>query len=404
MSKRHAVAVALLAASVSSLLMAQAPAVQLEQESLTVMTWDGAYEASQRLAYFRPFTKETGIPIAPKTYDGSLDAVETAISEANGPDVIDVSSGVLAKLCDKKLLSPIDISKLPPAAAGGDSPRRDGPEATDPATTASTSPEADFLEDAVSSCGVGSVAWSATPVFDKQAFDGKSPSKAADFFDVDAFPGKRALPKGPRYNMELALLADGVAPSEVYPMLAEPEGQTRAFDTLDKIRTSIVWWSKPSTPMRLIRSGKASMGLAYTGRIFQNTVEAPSKVGILWSGQIYDLDHWAIPKSSKRKSQAAEFIAFASRPDRLAAHAALTAYGPARKSAIAVVGAHPVVGVEMARFLPTAPEHLETALRFDQGWWEKHGAEIEKRFDAWREGRSTATNRAEPEGETPDAP
>lgn len=384
--------------------MAQAPAVEVQHDSLTIMTWDGAYEASQRIAYFRPFTKDTGIPIAPKTYDGSLAAVEKAIAKSDGADVINVSSGVLAQLCKKKLLVPIDISKLPPAAGGERAPEGQGATPTEPATTASTSPEADFLDDTVSSCGVGSVAWAATPVFDKEAFDGKAPRTAADFFDLESFPGKRALPKGPRYTMELALLADGVAPAEVYATLATPEGQTRAFDTLDKIRTEIVWWSKPATPLTLIRKGKVAMGLAYTGRIFQNAVEAPNKVGILWAGQIYDVDHWAIPKTSERKRQAAEFVAFASRPDRLAAHAALTAYGPARKSAVTLVGTHPVVGVEMAKFIPTAPAHLETALRFDEGWWDKNGAEIEKSFDGWREGRNAAPEETPSDSETPAAP
>ncbi|MFD0988309.1 extracellular solute-binding protein [Methyloligella solikamskensis] len=394
---------ALLAASVSTVLMGQAPAVQVKEDPLTVVTWDGAYEDSQRIAYFTPFTKDTGIPIKPETYDGSLQAIKKAIAKKGAADVIDVSSGVLSKLCDAELLAPIDVSKLPPAAGGG-GPDQQSPDTSAPETTASTPVEADFIDGAVSSCGVASVAWAATVVFEKEGFEGKAPTKAADFFDPEGFPGKRALPKGPRYTMELALMADGVPPSEVYSTLATEAGQTRAFDTLNKIRTDIVWWSRPGTPLRLIRQGKAAMGIAYTGRIFRNAVEAPSQVGILWDGQIYDLDHWAIPKTSSRKGQAAEFIAFASRPDRLAAHAALTAYGPARPSAIPLVGDHPVVGVKMARFLPTAPDNFENALHFDQGWWDKHGEEVEERFDAWRQGRSTAANRAEPDDEGNDAP
>lgn len=377
--------------------MAQTPENGAEPNALAVTTWEGAYAASQRLAYFKPFTEETGIPIKAKTYDGSLDAIKKIIAKPGGADLIDVSSGVLAKLCNQELLAPINVAKLPPAGGRGAAE----PGESEPAVTASTPVEADFIEDAVSSCGVASMAWAATMVFDKQALGAKAPAKAEDLFDAESFPGRRALPKGPRYTLELALLGDGVAPSDVYPTLATSAGQDRAFATLDKIRSKIVWWSDPATPLRLIRQGKVAMGIAYTGRIFRNAVEAPSQIGIVWDGQIYELDHWAIPKTSRRKKDAVDFIAFASRPDRLAAHAALTAYGPARKSALPLVGSHPVVGVEMARFLPTMPEHLENALRYDQSWWDKHGAEIEARFEAWRQGRDTASNGTEPATDDP---
>ncbi|ODA67169.1 putrescine transporter subunit: periplasmic-binding component of ABC superfamily protein [Methyloligella halotolerans] len=356
---------ALAALSASTLLMGQAPAVQVTEAPLTVVTWDGAYEESQRLAYFAPFTKETGIPITPDTYDGSLKAIKKAIAESGSADVIDVSSGVLRTLCDQKLLAPFDVAKLPPPARGEGDAATD-PDTSAPVTTASTPAQADFIDDAVSTCGVASVAWAATVVFDKTGFEKNPPGKAADFFDTKAYPGKRALPKGPRYTLELALIADGVAPADVYSTLATPDGQARAFDALNKIRSDIVWWSNPATPLRLIRKGKAAMGIAYTGRIFRNAVEAPAQIGILWDGQVYDLDHWAIPKTSHRKAEAAEFIAFASKPERLAAHAALTAYGPARPSAIPLVGTHPVIGVDMKRFLPTAPKNFKTALHFDQ--------------------------------------
>ena len=66
----------------------------------------------------------------------------------------------------------------------------------------------------LTSCGVASVAWSTAIAFDRQAFTKAQPSQIADLLDVKRFPGKRALPNGPRYTLELALLADGVDPAE----------------------------------------------------------------------------------------------------------------------------------------------------------------------------------------------
>jgi putative spermidine/putrescine transport system substrate-binding protein len=74
----------------------------------------------------------------------------------------------------------------------------------------------------------------------------------------------------------------------------------------------------------------------------------------------------------------------------MAVQAELIAYGPMRKSAIALVGKHPSVGIEMKGYLPTAPDNFRKALRFDEVWWNEHGADLAKRFQAWREPPPTA--------------
>ena len=94
----------------------------------------------------------------------------------------------------------------------------------------------DFIAGGLTSCGVASVAWSTAIAFDRQAFGKAQPTKIADLLDIQHFPGKRALPDGPRYTLELALLADGVQPDDVYRELGTPAGVDRAFAALDKIK------------------------------------------------------------------------------------------------------------------------------------------------------------------------
>src|SRR3546814_1178814 len=81
----------------------------------------------------------------------------------------------------------------------------------------------DFLPAAVHECGVGAFVWSTV-----LAYNGKTmktaPTSWADFWDVKKFPGKRGMRKGARYNLEFALMADGVAPGDVYKTLSAPEG------------------------------------------------------------------------------------------------------------------------------------------------------------------------------------
>jgi putative spermidine/putrescine transport system substrate-binding protein len=108
------------------------------------------------------------------------------------------------------------------------------------------------------------------------------------------------------------------------------------------------------------------------------------RFGVMWDGQIYDLDLWAIPKNAKNKDVALRFISFATDPARLAVQAELIAYGPMRKSALPLVGKHPVIAVEMTPFLPTAPDNFKRALQFDEAWWNANGAALQTRFETWR--------------------
>ncbi|HEY6670256.1 MAG TPA: extracellular solute-binding protein [Methyloceanibacter sp.] len=334
--------------------------------TLSIATWGGAYGQSQEIAYFEPFAKETGTTIATEIYDGTLAKIKEMIGSSESEvDVVDVSSATLGTLCSDGLLETIEASSLG-AAPGGQSA------------------EEDFFSGGISSCGVASVAWSTAIAFDRQAFAKGQPSQIAGLLDLKRFPGKRALPNGPHYTLELALLADGVDPANVYTELATPAGADRAFKALDKIKNDVYWWDTAQEPITWLLEKKAVMAAGYSGRIFRAAVGDRQRLGVIWDGQIYDLDLWAIPKRARNKDGAKRFITFATDPARLAAQAQLIAYGPMRKSAISLVGKHPVIDVEMKDFLPTAPDNFKKALQFDDAWWSAHGEELAKRFQEWR--------------------
>jgi putative spermidine/putrescine transport system substrate-binding protein len=377
-----ALAIAWLMLAASSARAEDAPGGDAKQTdaTLSVATWGGAYGQSQEIAYFEPFTQKTGIKIKTETYDGTLAAIKDKIGGNPSPfDVIDLSQGALEVLCRDGQLETLESSMLD-SSPGGQS-------VTD-----------DFISGGITSCGIASVAWSTAIAFDRQAFTKAQPSKIADLLDTQRFPGKRALPNGPRYTLELALLADGVEPNDVYRELGTPEGADRAFKALDKIKAQILWWDKAEDAIALLMQRKAAMAAGYSGRIFRAAVGARQRVDVLWDGQIYDLDLWAIPKGAANKDDAKRFIAFATEPAQMAVQAELIAYGPMRKSAIALVGKHPSVGIEMKGYLPTAPDNFRKALRFDEVWWNEHGADLAKRFQAWREPSPTA------EGQTGSVP
>ncbi|MEM8575966.1 MAG: extracellular solute-binding protein [Pseudomonadota bacterium] len=352
------------------------PSGALSQETLNIATWGGAYGRAQEVAVLQPYAKETGTAIAMEAYGGNPEKLRTLIKEGKTPvDVVDVSAGALKTLCDEGLLAPIDAQLL--WADGKD--------------------KEDFLAGAVSKCGVASMAWAMAIVANKKAFSGGVPSDVGALLDTNRFPGKRALPNDALRTLELVLLADGVQPENIYQELATAEGADRAFAALDRIRDSILLWDNPAQSMAWVISGRAAMAAGYSGRIFRAAV-LDRNLEILWDGQIYDLDAWAIPEASQNKAEAMRFIRFATAPAQLAAQARLTAYGPMRRSALAQVGEHPAIGVDMREYLPTAPENAQKALQFDQVWWDRNGEALNKRFAAW------ATNLRAPQAAKPEQP
>ena len=360
MNERTRILAAALAACLGS-----APSA-LAEETLNIATWGGAYGQSQEMAFFEPYAKETGTRIATEIYDGTLAKIKEMIGgDETAIDLIDVSAGTLSALCNDGLLETVAASSLGSGPSG-------------------ESAEQDFYPGGLAPCGVASVAWSMALAFDRQAFSKASPSQIADLLEPKRFPGKRALPNSPRQTLELALLADGVDPANVYTELATQAGADRAFQALDKIKGEIYWWDSAGEPMTWLLEKKVAMAAGYSGRLFRAMVGDRQRFGVIWDGQVYDLDLWAIPKAAQNKDGALRFIAFATDPGRLAAQAQLIAYGPMRKSALPLVGKHPVIDVEMMAFLPTAPDNFKKALKFDEAWWNTNGAALQVRFETWR--------------------
>jgi putative spermidine/putrescine transport system substrate-binding protein len=336
--------------------------------SLKVASWGGAYMESQRRAYFTPFQDETGIAIEEFNHKGALKLLtDENTSQKPDWDLVDLELAVLERACAQGKLEKVNLSDL---AAAGDE----------------TSAADDFLPGTLHDCGIPSVAWSSAIVFDTGAFKKAKPATAKDFFDTKSFPGKRALPRGPKYIFELALMADGVEPQDVYPTLATQEGALRALKMLERLRGNIIWWDRGKEPLQALASGEATMAIAFNGRIFNAIVAQNRPYDVIWDGQVFDLDMWAIPKGTPHKSSALKFIAFATRPDRLAAQARLFPYGPVRKSALKLIGKHPEVDANMSDYIPTSRKNFKRALRMDASWWEEHGAEMKERIKIWRIG------------------
>ncbi|MCX7889607.1 MAG: ABC transporter substrate-binding protein [Rhodobacteraceae bacterium] len=333
---------------------------------LTVMSWGGAYGAAQTEAHVKPFAAKTGIPTVMVDSDNPAAPIK-AMVEANNVtvDVASVEYADAIRLCDEGLLEPIDASTLPPGS--------DGTPATE-----------DFLPGAITDCGVSTDIWATVYAYDTTKFPADAaPKTAADFFDLEKFPGKRGLRKGAKAVLEFALLADGVAPADVYATLSTPEGVDRAFAKLDTIKKDVVWWEAGAQPPQLLADGEVVMSTAYNGRIFNAAVAEGKPFQIVWDGQIYENEMYVVPKGAPNKDQAMEFIRFATSTDGLRAQAQNISYGPARRSALKEELIFKDGKTVMGPHLPTAPENMKNALESSWEFWVDRDAELNERFNAW---------------------
>ena len=230
--------------------LAAAVGVANAADSITVVSWGGAYTKSQVEAYHKPWMAATGNTVVSEDYNGGLSEVKAQVEAGNVKwNLMDVELSDAVRGCDEGLFETIDIKDFPDGA--------DGTAAVD-----------DFLPGTYTDCAVANIVWSTIYAYDSSKVEGDAPSTIADFFDTAKFPGKRGLRKNPKANLEMALMADGVPAGEVYDVLDTEEGIERAFAKLDSIKGDVVWWEAGAQPPQLLADGEVTMTTAYNGRIF----------------------------------------------------------------------------------------------------------------------------------------
>lgn len=329
---------------------------------ITVMSWGGAYTKSQVEAYHKPFTAATGIVVNSVDASNPATPIKAQVEAGNVTiDVADVEYSDAISLCDEGLVEEIDVAEMPAAPDG-------------------TAAEDDFI--AFTDCAIPTIVWSTVYAFNTDVVEG-TPTTIADFFDLEAFPGKRGMRKAAKANLEMALMADGVSADDVYEVLETDEGVDRAFAKLDSIKSEIVWWEAGAQPPQLLADGEVVMSTAYNGRIFNAAVGEGQPFEVVWDGQIMDFDLWVIPRGAPNLEAAVEFVKFSTDTQRLADQASWISYGPARLSSGPLVGLYSDGETEMGPHMPTAEANLTNAVINDFEFWADRNVELSERFNAW---------------------
>ena len=341
-SKLQSIALAALAAA--TLCGASAVAAR----DLMVVGFGGGFQDNARSALFQGYAKATNQKVMDDVYNGEMAKVYSMVKAGDVTyDVIMVEAPELVRGCEDGVFEKIDWTVV----------KKDK-----------------FIPGATSVCGAGSVLWGVSLFYDStKVKDG--PDSYAKLWDLKTYPGKRALRSGPKMTMEIALMADGVAPADVYKVLATPAGQKRAFDKLDQIKSQVVWWKSGTQPVQLVGSGEVAYAVGYTGRVVRAN-EGGAKYPLLWKTLLYSVDSWAVVKGSPNAREGMKMIEWITDPKPLLALAETWAVSPAN----AEVAANPKLREKNPGMLSA---HINDGLFINTEFWVANGDDLEAKFNAW---------------------
>jgi putative spermidine/putrescine transport system substrate-binding protein len=322
-----------------------------QQKTLTISSWGGAFQKAQRAAWFDLVEKELGVTIKEETTSGIAD-VRTQVASGRPTWDLSTQGAYTCALLEKEG----KLEKLDPAIVD------------DPGVP----------KELKSDYWISQIVYSVAIGWRKEAFKDKRPTSWAAFWDTKNFPGQRSLRRHPIYNLEAALIADGVPVEKLYPLDVD-----RAFKKLEQVRPHVlVWWTSGAQSAQLLQDGEVDMVGAWNGRIQALMDEKPGRGGpvdITFDQQMLVSDCWLVPKGAPNKELAMKAIAIMMRPQVQAALPKYINYAPANNKAYDTG----LITKEMAAKLPNSPENKDKGFVLSVDWWVQNTDAMVKRFDAF---------------------
>ncbi len=157
-------------------------------------------------------------------------------------------------------------------------------------------------------------------------FADNPPKTWADFFDLEKYPGYRGLQSGGfgvPINIEIALLADGVAPADLYPLDLD-----RAFAKLDTIKDDITLWDAAPKSLQDVLDGNTTMTFTYSPAAL-GAVKDGADVGVTLFEDAPIVRGYAalLEKGPNGPEAGQQFLDWWSKPEVQAKYAELTNFG-----------------------------------------------------------------------------
>ena len=265
--------------------------------TLTFVAQGGAYQEALKRAWQEPYTELTGVQFVNDEQSSNATLRAQVESGQVTWDVVDVGSD-FGLDAHSNLLEPLDFGLIPRDEMSTDL----------------------FATD----YRVPVMTYGTVLAYNTDETAGQVPTGWADFFDTSKIPGKRGAWDYPASGMfEMALMADGVAPADLYPLDLD-----RATTKLDAIKDDIVFWTSGAESRELIGSGEVAMSMMWNGRTWGAIHEDGRPVGIQWNQQILTADYFVVPKGAPNRDAAMRFIAWSVCAENNGALSTYISYGP----------------------------------------------------------------------------
>ncbi|TCK02277.1 ABC transporter substrate-binding protein [Marinobacterium mangrovicola] len=314
------------------------------EDKVTFVSQGGAWQDAQTVAILDPITEQYGIEIMQDSAPDAWPMIKTQGTTGQAVwDVVDTPPLNCVRGGQQGLIEEIDYAKVPNASSMPDAYK--------------------------TPYSVAYEFYSSVLAYNKDNLE-KVPSNWVDFWDVENFPGKRALRNHPLATLEAALLADGVAQDELYPLDVD-----RAFAKLEEIKPHITtWWTSGGQSAQLLFDGEVDMLMMWNGRV-SAAVEAGANAGMSYDQGILQSTHLCMIKDSPNPEAAVKFLNAAISPDLQANLPLHIDYGPGNPAAFDTGK----ISEEIAKTLPSYPENANKQAMMSYEWWASEKGEAAER-------------------------
>ncbi|HVI91050.1 MAG TPA: ABC transporter substrate-binding protein [Dongiaceae bacterium] len=336
------------ALAVSSMVALAVALPALADDSIAVASYGGVYQDALRKAFYDPTAKDLNIKINEFTLSGITDIRTQVKAGAIQWDVVELYGGQCQQAADEGLLEPLDYTVI----------HADG-----------------IPKDLVQSHWLGFTAYSTVLAYNKEKYKDNPPKTWADFWDTKKFPGTRAVSGyGPDVNIEIALMADGVAKDKLYPADLD-----RAFKKLQDLKPDIaVFWQSGAQQAQLAQNQEVDMEAVWVSRI-DAAIKGGAPFAYTYNQGVVDVECLVVPKGSKHKDLAMKVINDFVKPDLQANLPQYIPYGPANQKAYETGKITP----EMTKNSVTAPDNFALQVVMNKPWWAANGQKAQERWDAF---------------------
>lgn len=315
-----------------------------QDRPVIIVNWGGDAIDAYRQAWTDSFTRETGIPVRIDGSGPTEGAIRAQLASGRPSwDVVDAEPFTSLTLGREGLMRPLDFNTIERSKVN---------------------------EEFATEFGVAGYLYSYVIAWDKERFD-SAPQTWADFWNVERFPGKRTMYKWMNGVLEAALLADGIAVEDLYPL-----DVARALDKLDELRPHILaYWGSGAESQQLFLDREVSIGQIWNTRAIVLDRDTEGRVGWHYDNACVTPSSWAVLGDNPAGAEPAmRFINHALEPEGQVELLKLLGNGPSNPAAEALIPE------ELIELNCGSVDNLARQFKLDIEWYADHYGSVLDQF------------------------